>query len=119
MQDESQRKLVRAVVDIFAERLLRTHVAGRAHHRAFAGEVFVSSPAEQRFPAGGLVAVRLRPATGGRGRSRGSLLVPSLASMMFSGLRSRWTIPAACAAATVGNLGADVDQFANRERLAL
>ena len=40
MQDQPERKLVGAVVDLFAERLFWAHVAGRARPCAFAGEVF-------------------------------------------------------------------------------
>ena len=94
VQDRPQREEVGARVGDLPARLLGRHVGDRAHRRARGGELV-------RLHRGGRLGV-LRPRAGrarsilARPKSR-IFAWPRALTKMLAGLRSRWTMPFACA----------------------
>ena len=80
---------VRALVDRLPARLLRAHVGGRAEDRPAC-----VPPVDRRRLADGDAR---RPPAFARPKSS-TFTTPSGVTLMFAGLRSRWTMPFSCAA---------------------
>ena len=89
VEDRAQRELIRTEVDRAPARLLRRHVADRPHDRPRRRLLVDRRRRVRRL-------VRRGKNSFARPKSS-SLTKPSLETMTFSGLRSRWTMPAECA----------------------
>ena len=97
VRDHAKRELVGAEVRRSSGCLLGRHVADRSKDHAFEGRInrrrAVASTADVEA---GIASTNVR-----RARPKSRIFArPSAASIRFSGLRSRWTTPLACAAAS-------------------
>ena len=95
VEHRAEGEQIAARVDGLPAHLLGRHVADRAHHRARVGHRRrrIVAPCVAKAEPASASAVRARP------KSR-IFTWPSCSRKMFSGLRSRWTIPLSCAAAS-------------------
>ena len=89
VEHHAERPDVRPRVHLLATRLLGRHVRGSAHHRPGVG-LHASMLRGVAHPSGATGASLAKPKSS-------TFTTPSGRSMTFSGLMSRWTIPAACA----------------------
>ena len=85
--EDAEGENIGARVDVAAAQLFGGHVARRAERGTRFGES-ASTPSRWRGSA-----IRARPKSS-------TLIWPSARRMMFSGFRSRWTMPRSCAAAS-------------------
>ena len=97
-QDRARREQVAARVDGLAGHLLGRHVARRAHHHAGARQL------------GGRAERRASSRVAGRARPKSSSFTPCGVRNTFDGLRSRWTMPRACSAASAARMPRPIGQ---------
>ena len=96
--DDAERPDVRALVGGAAARLLRTHVRRRAENYAGGRRLRGQRRRVHRRPTTRSIASRRR--TPWPARNRGPSPRRRRSTLMFAGLRSRWTMPRSCAASS-------------------
>ena len=102
-QDDADRPQVAAVVDGVDAELLGRHVRQRADDRAGAGLVEIAVGDRDRRVAAPRSSGRL--ANSFAMPKSSTFTVPACVTMMLSGLRSRWTMPASCARVSARSTG--------------
>ena len=126
VDDQAERVNVRTMIDGFRPRLLGRHVLNRADDAADEREGRIRSIRSAARPDSGGNRRPTRRGVRGRGRRAHRTRDPEVhderrispSIMMFAGFRSRWTMPASCAAARPErDLPRDVQRLADRQLL--